>query len=267
VKLKNCRVLLTGASGGIGRHLAMSLAKKGARLALLGRQTNALNELSYTLKASADTESFAITADLTTHEGRCTALKQATHALGGIDLLINNAGIVDFHSFESQDPVIIDRIFQTNLIAPVQLTRAILPHMKKQGYGRIVNIGSTFGSIGFAYFATYSSSKFALRGFSESLRRELAGSGIGISYIAPRAVKTPANSDAVYQMAKATSMNMDEPEDIARFIVQCIIKNKTTAYYGWPEKFFVHLNALLPKLIDNALHKQNQIIARFAPKT
>ncbi len=267
MELKNCRVLITGASGGIGRHLAMELASKGARVGLLGRKQDVLNQLAASIKEQTGSDAFAISADLATNEGRQAALLQTRQLLGGIDMLVNNAGVVDFHDFSEQDPAMIERIFQTNVIAPIQLSRALLPDMLMHGHGRIVNIGSTFGSIGFAFFAAYSSSKFAMRGFSESLRRELDGTGVGVTYVAPRAVKTSANSPAVYEMAKATKMNMDEPQTVAAFVVDCIRKDKEIAYYGWPEKLFVRINALLPKWVDGALRKQNQIMARFAPKS
>ncbi len=266
MNLKNSRVVLTGASGGIGRHIALNLAEQGAQICLLGRQLDSLTELRDRIKDHSGVAAYAISADLSRAEGRQSALREIGNRIGGVDLLINSAGIVDFHDFSEQDPAVIERIYQTNLIAPVLLTRALLPDMLKQGSGRIVNIGSTFGSIGFAYFAAYASSKFALRGLSESLRRELNGSGVGVTYIAPRAVKTSANSDAVYQMAAATKMSMDEPEEVARFIVQSIIKDRSIAYYGWPEKLFIRINALFPKLVDSALRKQNRIMARFAQK-
>lgn len=267
MNLKDKRILLTGASGGIGRHLALQLAGHGARVALIGRRLDALQTLAAEIKTDTGQDAYPVAADLGTHEGRNTALDEVRRSLGGVDMLINNAGVVDFHDFSEQDPAMIERIYQTNLMAPVQLTRALLPELLEQGSGRIVNIGSTFGSIGFAYFAAYSSSKFALRGFSEALRRELDGSGVGVSYFAPRAVKTPANSAAVYQMAEATKMNMDEPQDVARFIVRSITKEKASAHFGWPEKLFVRINALLPGLVDGALRKQNRIMARFAPKS
>ncbi|MCF6323156.1 MAG: SDR family oxidoreductase [Gammaproteobacteria bacterium] len=266
MKLKNCRVLITGASGGIGQHIATELAQQGARLGLVGLRQDALLGQQTTLKKAGYTDVHTVSADLTTANGRQRAIEEIRSALGGIDLLINNAGVVDFHEFSNQDPAMIDRIYQINLIAPIQMTRQVLPGMLEQGSGKIVNIGSTFGSIGFAYFTAYSGSKFGLRGFSESLRREIDGSGVDLCYIAPRAVKTPANCDAVYHMAEATNMNMDEPEAVAHFIVKSIIKDKSTAYYGWPEKLFVRINALLPGLVDSALRKQNRVIARFAPK-
>lgn len=266
MKLKNTRVMITGASGGIGRCLALQLSAYGARIALVGRRHSALIEVENEIRNTTGGEAHSISADLGTNEGRIKALNDVRHNLGRVDLLINSAGIVDFHEFNDQDPAMIDAIYQTNLIAPVQMTRAILPAMLEQGHGKIVNIGSIFGSIGFAYFAAYSSSKFALRGFSESLRRELDGTDVSISYIAPRAVKTAANSEAVYRMAAATKMNMDEPEDIARFIVNAIIKDKAIAYYGWPEKLFVRINSLLPMLVDGALRKQNRVMAQYVPK-
>lgn len=175
-------------------------------------------------------DAWAINADLSGNAGRRSLLSEVHKTLGGVDLLINAAGVVDFHDFSDQDPAMIEHMLQTNLIAPVQLTRAVLPDMIRQGQGRIVNIGSTFGSIGFAYFAAYSSSKFALRGFSEALRRELYGTGVGVTYIAPRAVRTPANSKAVYEMAEAARMNLDEPQAVAEYVVRCIRKDKALSY-------------------------------------
>ncbi len=266
MNLKNCRVLITGASGGIGRHIATELAQKGARLSLVSLRHEELLEQQAMLKEAGYTDVHIVSADLTTADGRQRAAEETRNTLGGIDLLINNAGVVDFHEFSNQDPAMIDRIYQINLIAPIQMAREVLPGMLEQGSGKIVNVGSTFGSIGFAYFTAYSGSKFGLRGFSESLRREIDGSGVDLCYVAPRAVKTPANSDAVYHMAEATNMNMDEPDEVARFIVESIIKDKSNAYYGWPEKLFVRINALLPGLVDGALRKQNRVMAQFAPK-
>ena len=156
-----------------------------------------------------------------------------------------------------------ERILKINAIAPMQLTRAVLPDMLERGSGRIVNVGSTFGSIGFACFASYSASKFALRGFSEALRREIAGSGVDVTYVAPRAVKTALNSAAVHHMADAVKMNMDPPLWVARQIVRAIEKDKKEVYLGFPESLFVRINNLLPRLVDAATRKQNRIMRRF----
>ncbi len=129
MNLKDKRILLTGASGGIGRHLALELAAQGVRLALVARRLDALQALAAEIKSVTDQQAYPVAADLGTNEGRQAALDEARRELGGIDLLINNAGVVDFHNFSEQDPAMIERIYQTNLIAPVQLTRALLPEL------------------------------------------------------------------------------------------------------------------------------------------
>jgi short-subunit dehydrogenase len=144
------------------------------------------------------------------------------------------------------------------------IAHQVLPTMLEQKCGHIVNIGSTFGSIAFACFAAYSASKFGLRGFSEALRRELDGSGIKVTYIAPRAVKTKMNTSAVYRMADELNMQMDDPEWVAQCIVANIEKERKDVYLGFPESIFVRLNALLPRLVDSALRKQNTKMLPFA---
>ena len=133
--------------------------------------------------------------------------------------------------------------------------------MKKRGDGQIVNIGSIFASINFAHFVTYSSSKAGVKAFSEALRRELKGSGVHVSYVAPRSIKTPLNSAKVLQMAKATKMNMDSPEFVANHIIEAIKHKKKDVYIGFPESLFVRINGLLPRMVDSALAK-NDAIAR-----
>lgn len=172
--------------------------------------------------------------------------------------------MMSFRPFAEEDPAVLERIVQTNLIAPMAMTRQVLPEMLARGSGRIVNVGSTFGSIGFAWFAAYSASKFGLRGLSEALRRELEGSGVGVTYVAPRAVKTGFNSDAVYSMAEATGMKMDEPVWVAANIIAAIERDAKEVYLGFPEKFFARLNGLLPRLVDGGLRKQNRTMAHFA---
>jgi short-subunit dehydrogenase len=102
-----------------------------------------------------------------------------------------------------------------------------------------------------------------MRGFSEALRRELEGSGVNVTYIAPRAIKTPLNSPAVYRMAEKVKMNMDEPADIARAIIRAIEQDKKDSYLGFPESLFVRINAVLPRLVDGSLRKQNQIMREY----
>ncbi len=158
-------------------------------------------------------------------------------------------------------------LFAINTLAPIALVNAVLPHMLERGKGRIVNVGSIFGSIGFPCFASYSASKFALRGFSEALRRELAGSGVGVTYVAPRFTKTAFNGGAVTRMAAALKMNQDDPARVAASVVAAIEENGLDRYLGWPEKLFVRINAILPRLVDLPLGRQVQLMRPFAAKS
>jgi short-subunit dehydrogenase len=263
MKLENTRIILTGAGGGIGAHVARLLGEKGARLALMDRSQVALEETAKVLQGAVH-EPLVLPVDLLDAQARNAALKQAVSHLGGIDMLINNAGLMSFRPFSQEDPELINLIVQLNTLVPMQLSRQLLPQMLDQGYGRIVNVGSTFGSIAFAWFAAYSTSKFGLRGFSEALRRELADTGVGVTYVAPRAVKTKLNSSAIYRMAEAVKMNMDDPEWVAARIVESIQKDRKDVYLGFPESLFVRINSLLPRLVDGVTKKQNHKMMEFA---
>lgn len=259
MQLKNRRIVLTGGSGGIGSEVAKLLAAKGARVVVAGRRAEPLAALQKEIFAAAG-ECHYVVADLATHAGRQGLVTRASELLGGIDILINNAGLSSYALFSEESPEAIENLYQTNLIAPVLLTRLVLPQLLAQGHGHIVNVGSIFGSIGFACFVNYSSSKFALRGFSEALRRELEQDGITVTYVAPRAVRTAINSPAVYRMAEAVKMKMDEPVVVATQIVAAIEEERQDVYLGWPEKLFVRINGLLPRLVDGALRAQNRIM-------
>jgi len=204
-----------------------------------------------------------ICTDILISEGQLSIEKEMKKFFSGYDMLINTAGLMDFIDFTDQSDERIESIIRTNVIAPMQLAKKVIPYMLEQKNGHIVNIGSIFGSIGFAWFSSYSTSKFALRGFSEALRRELADSPIKVSYIAPRAVKTNLNSQAVYAMAKEVKMNMDSPSLVAMHIVDAIIKQQKDTFLGFPEKLFVRINALFPRLVDMATRSQNRVAKKF----
>ncbi len=255
------RIILTGAAGGIGVHLARLLAAEGARVCLTDVNDVALDSLCGSLDG---TRVFAVAADICRPGGRSEIVERTRERLGGIDTLINAAGINPFGVYAKTDPSLIQKTMEINVLAPMLLTREVLPDMLLQGSGRIVNIGSTFGSIGFAWFSTYSASKFALRGFSQALRRELADTGVEVSYIAPRAVRTAINSAAVYRMAEATRMHMDEPEAVARQILDGMRRGRKERYLGFPESLFVRINSVLPGIVDRATRKQNRTARQYA---
>ncbi len=262
MRLDGKRVLLTGASGGIGREVAMALAKEGARLALVALPEPALEETAAAARA-AGAEAVAVGADFSDAAGVAAAADRAVAALGGLDVLVNCAGRNAFVPFAAENPASIEATLRVNLLAPMLLTRRVLARLVAQGGGRIVNVGSTFGSIGFPFFATYSGTKFGIRGFSEALRRELRGTGVGVTYVAPRATRTPMN-DSFSAAAEAMRMKMDEPAKVAALIVRAIAKERRHRFIGFPEKLFVRINSLLPGFVDRALAKQTRIMRPFA---
>ena len=263
MNLANKRIILTGAAGGIGYRLALLLASKGAHLALVERNAPRLAEICNEINQSGG-NAVAIALDLTAEGAATQVIESALQSLGGIDIVINNAGIMDFTLYDRQSPERISQVINVNVIAPMLLVRAALPPMLAQNSGQIVNIGSAFGSIGFAHFATYCTSKFAMRGFSEALRRELADSKVGVSYISPRAAKTPLNDDITTQMLVETKTNMDEPDYVAEQIVQAIEREAKEYFIGQPESFFARLNGVFPRLVDGGLLKNTRIARKYA---
>lgn len=153
-------------------------------------------------------------------------------------------------------------LIETNLTAPMLLTRAVLPHLVRRGYGCIVNIGSVFGAIGFPYNAAYSATKFALRGFSEALRRELADTGVRVLYVAPRATATAMNGPAARALQAETGTAVDAPETVATSIVDALAADRKEVTLGGPERVFTRLNALLPRVVDGPLNRQARVAAR-----
>ncbi|MBL0455700.1 SDR family oxidoreductase [Aeromonas enteropelogenes] len=259
MQLEGKRVLLTGASGGIGEELAQELAAQGAHLLLNGRRGPALERLRKSLPHPELHQ--VLIADLGSSQERARLLQ---HPLleEGIDVLINNAGCNQFAWLEDQSSEQVERQLRLNIEAPIQLTRTLLPQMRKPGI--IMNVGSSFGSIGYPGYSVYCASKFALRGFSEALGRELEGSGIKVLHFAPRATRTRLNSEAAYEMNAELGTHTDSPQEVAEEAVIALCNETRRRWLGWPEQLFVRLNALLPGIVDKALAKQLPIIERYA---
>ena len=268
MKIAGSRILLTGATGGIGHCLALELARRGARLALAGRNADRLARLAGEI-SNASAPAATLPADLTSPGSHAALVERALESLGGIDALINNAGRSHFGAFVDQDEAAMRELIETNLTAPLLLTRAVLPHLIRRGTGCIVNVGSVFGAIGFPYNAAYSASKFALRGFSEALRRELADTGVAVLYVAPRATATAMNGPAARALMAETGTAVDAPAKVAASIADALADGRKELTLGGPERVFTRLNALLPGIVDGPLIKQARLAARhlLATKT
>ena len=259
MQLSDCRALLTGAGGGIGQALVERLVAEGARLLLVGRQLEPLQSLA--LRHPGQVE--VLQADIAERSGR-EAVVAAAQRFGGINCLINGAGVNCFSLLEQHDEQAIAELIGINVTATLQLTHRLLPLLRQQGRALVINLGSTFGSIGYPGFTAYCASKFALRGFSEALRRELADTRIKVLYFAPRATRTKMNAVNVVAMNDELNVAMDDPQSVAAQLLAAIRREHQESYLGWPEKLFVRLNSLLPRLVDQALRKQLPIIQRFA---
>lgn len=260
MQLNGARILLTGASGGLGGVLARELAQAGAALLLTGRDPAALARID--LPAGSDYR--PLQADLTDAAGIDSAVA-AARAFGA-NILINNAGVASFGLLAEQDWNDIERILATNLGAPIRLTRALLPWLTQQPAAAVVNIGSAFGSIPFAGFTAYSAAKAGLRGFSQALRRELADSTVRVIHVAPRAIDTPINPPAVRALNRALGSATDTPETVARHILGMLANDVAEGHIGFPERFFAWLNGCAPGLVDQGLRGKLARIKQHAAK-
>ena len=265
MNLQDKRVLVTGASGGIGRALVSKLLNEGAQVLLSGRDRAAMSKL---VSDHVEGERAAVfAADISNALDRARLCDFASHWRGGIDILINNAAVSDFGFLAAESAEAVDVAVATNLIARIDLCRRLIPRLELNEDAHIVNIGSVFGNIGFAGNSVYCATKFGLRGFSEALRRELADTRIRVHYFAPRATRTAFNSDLVNDLNEELGNAMDTPAEVARLIVRALQADKMEAVIGWPEKLFARLNALLPRLVDRALIEKLATIRDFASRT
>jgi short-subunit dehydrogenase len=262
MQLNQARILLTGATGGLGRELARQLAAAGARLLVAGLDTPADEARLAELLGELGPGHEKVTGNLSTAAGIAEVAGAAQDFAA--DVLINNAGIGGFGLFEEQDWERIDAILATNLAAPMHLTHALLPHLKARPQAAIVNIGSMFGSLPFAGFVAYSAAKAALRAFSQGLRRELADTRVAVIHVAPRAIATPLNTPAVDALNRELKTAYDQPAQVAARIVAALRGGAGEHHIGFPEKLFAWINGIAPGIIDNGVAGKLAAIKRHA---
>jgi short-subunit dehydrogenase len=262
--LHSARVLITGGAGGIGSAIAAELLDAGAAVLLADIDEAALAAVSARLDRAGDRLSVTC-ANLTDAAGRSALCAAA--AAWRVNVLVNNAGVNHFGLFAELTPAQVHQTVSLNVLAPMLLVQALLPHLEAQPEAHILNMGSVFGSIGYPGYAAYSASKFAIRGFTEALRRELADTNVRVHYLAPRATRTPINSRAVEQMNAELKVAMDPPQVVARAARRMLEENVAATVVGWPEKLYARVNAVVPALVDGAIGKQLPVIRRYAQKS
>jgi short-subunit dehydrogenase len=252
MKAAQSRIVLTGASGGIGRAVAAELAQAGAALLLVGRSAATLQAQAGELGAQA-TWRVCDLADLTALPSLAEEAAQWQ-----ANVLVHGAGVPAFGRLESIDAARMQQVLTMNLLAPMLLTRALLPHLRRQSEAQVVCIGSALGRLGLPGYSVYAASKFGLRGFAEALRRELAGGPVRVKYFGPRSTRTAFNDAAVEAYNRATGTAMDPPEAVARALRALLESEAAEAFVGYPEKLAVRLNGIVPTWLDAAFagHRQ-----------
>lgn len=213
--------IVTGASSGIGLATARALTARGARVALVARSTQALNDLATTLPGS-----LAVTADMTDFDGIRRAVADVHRHFGRIDGLVNNAGRSYAASVEEIDPALFDEIFHLNVLGPIVAMQAVIPILRRAGAGSIVNVNSGTAFMAVPQYSVYSSSKRALMGFSLTARAELAHDGIMVSEVYPFITATNFGKNRMGNPRgsgpSANYADGDTPEYVADLIVKAI---------------------------------------------
>lgn len=238
-------VVLTGASQGLGAVMARALAEEGADLLLAARSEEKLIEVARGLESG--TRALTVRCDVTSAEDRETLIRRALETFGRVDVLVNNAGIEELSFFAEQDPTVIPRIIETNLLAPMLLTRGLLPAMLARGSGHIVNVASLAGRTGMPFGSTYSGSKGGLAEWSISLATELDGTGVHVSVICPGFV----GGTGMFSRKHADpprSLGVSKPEDVAQALLSVLRKPRVEVVVNpKPVRLLMALRALSPE--------------------
>ncbi len=255
--LKNRRILLTGASRGIGRELALELARRSSRLLLIARNGEALQPLVAELLTLGAASAEAIAGDVTDASFRAIVIEKIRTNWQSLDVLINNAGVSAHGHFDAHDEAILRQIMEVNFYAPTELTRLSLPLLAVGSDSVIVNIGSILGHRGMPHNSEYSASKFALRGWSEALRTELHDRGIDVLLVSPGTIDTDFFD---HLLVKSDSLPWGKqkgisPAAVARQIVRAIELRRTEIYPNWRGRLLVAVNRWAPRLVDRVMNR------------
>jgi NAD(P)-dependent dehydrogenase (short-subunit alcohol dehydrogenase family) len=248
--LNGKRVLLTGASGGIGRALARELVKAGAKVALAARNADKLASLADELKAGGN----VVTAptDVTKDADRQGAVTAAVAAFGGLDILLNNAGVGSWGHFADSTEAINRQVMETNFFGPIELTRVAVPHLSNGHQPAVVNVTSMCGRKGMPAWPEYSASKFALVGMSEAWRAEFQRFGIDVLTVVPGMTDSGFRNNWLRADGKA-DLRFDAgmtPEYLAGKIVSAIRANITELVVGSEAKRLLRFNRYFPRLTN-----------------
>jgi len=210
--------IITGGTRGIGRAIAESLAASGATVCLTARRQAEIDEMCSRLSRTHGDRATGFACDVRDYEQVKALFASVEKELGGLDILINNAGVGLFQPVEQMSPEDFRRILETNLFGVFYCCHEAIPRLKRRGGGYIINISSLAGANPHPQMAAYNASKFGLNGFSEALMQEVRHDGIKVSYVMPGSVNTEFGGD---EPSDAKSWQL-QPPDIARVVMDLL---------------------------------------------
>lgn len=256
--LQGKAALITGAASGIGRALALCLAREGVRCWLLDRQAERLAQVVAEVEAVRGS-AHPLVCDLA-HAAQVDEVAQMLQdEHGGVDLLVNNAGIAYYGRTLDMRPEVFDELLRVNLMAPIQLTCALLPSLLARGEAHVLNVASVCGLVGLGRVAAYSTSKFGLVGFSESLRAEYGRCGLGVTLLCPGLVDTRLFADAPAERPEQPPKTppqwlLAKPERIATAAVRAIRRNRSLVVAPWYARGLYAVKRFAPGTLDFLHH-------------
>ena len=247
--------MVTGASGGIGRAIAVELARQGSRVVLLARREEALVAVAEEIRAGGGTAEW-VAGDVTDSGARRAALDRAIEKFGGLDVLVNNAGVGATGRFDMAEPERLRKVFEINFFAAAEFIREALPLLRQGHRPIVVNIASVLGHRAGSRMSEYSASKFALRGLSQALRTELYPLGIDVLVVSPGTTTTEFFDNVVGGGGTTgwPHWGAVSAETVARATVRAIRLGRHEIIPNFPAWCLSLVNRLFPRLIDEAMN-------------
>lgn len=253
-KLDGLRVLITGASSGIGRAMAVLAAEAGAKLLLTARREDRLEELLEVVHAKGADAKYVV-GDVTDPAVRQKLLEKVQHDYQGLDVLVNNAGVGAYGNFAEASPERLRQLMEVNFFAPVELTRLFLPMLEKGRTPAICNVSSVLAHRAVPGKSEYCASKFALHGFSDALRAELSSKGVDVILVSPSTTSSEFSSAVIEKKGKAPAVGKftRTPRNIAVAALRAIRTGRHEVIPSNTGYAMVLLDRLWPSLADWAV--------------
>jgi uncharacterized protein len=255
VQLKNARVIVTGASQGIGRAIALEFGRRGARLALASRNRSALEALAASINAEGGS-AVAIPTDITAEGAAKHMADEAIRELGGIDILVNNAGIGMTAPIGDASSGDVDKVFALNVLAAAAAIRAVIPIMRAQRSGMVINISSMAGRVVIPRIGYYSATKFALTAIGDALRMEESHHGIRVMNVFPGTTVSNFGENRLGTRGRQAHQVLPPvpAEKVARRIAQAVAREQRSVYISWfPDRAGLAVNWLAGGAVTRVL--------------